>query len=125
MTSEASTPVARLRAEAADRLRGGLLGQETFEIDARSSLKHATLVLDTGWFDGFQLNTIVPNPLGETGRAGRLALDFGHVPTGSTLHVRIQFQVNPTSVGSRSQGVELDDGQTPIVSLHRALIVFP
>ena len=125
VTSVASSPVATLRVEAADRLRGGLLGQERFQIQAHSSLKHATLVLDKGWLDNIQLNTIIPNPLNETDRNGRLAIDFGHVPAGSTLHVHIQFQVNPTNVGSNPQDVELDDGQTPIVRVHRTLFVFP
>ena len=53
VTSTAASPVASLRVEAAERLRGGLLGQEKFVIDAHSSLKHATLVLDPGWIDGF------------------------------------------------------------------------
>jgi hypothetical protein len=123
--SVASAPAATLRVEAADRLRGGLLGQDVFRIDAHTGLKHATLVLDSGWFDSIQLNTVIPNPLAETDRNGRLALDFGHVPAGSTLVVHMQFQVNPTNVGSHPQGVELDDGQQPIVRIHRTLVVFP
>lgn len=125
VTSVATTPAARLRVQAADRLRGGLLGQEKFEIDARTALRHATLVLDTGWTDGFQINTIEPNPLAEADRGDRLALDFGHVPAGTKLVVRIQFQVNPTTIGSRPQGVELDDGERPIVRVDRTLTVFP
>jgi hypothetical protein len=82
--SAASTPAATLRVEAAERLRGGLLGQDVFEIDAHASLEHATLVLDSGWFDNIQLNTIVPNPLNETDRGARLTLDFGHVPVASS-----------------------------------------
>ena len=71
------------------------------------------------------MNTIVPYPLGQSDRRGRLAMDFGHVPAGGTLTVRIEFQVNPTLVGSRPQGVELDDGQQPIVRVNRTLTVFP
>ena len=125
VVSAASSPDATLKVTAADALRGGLLGQAKFEVTARSNLKHATLVLDRGWWDGLQLNTIAPGPLGETERAGRLALDFGHVPAGSKLLVRIQFQVNPTLVGSRPQGVEVDDGRRPIVRVNRTLTVFP
>ncbi len=126
VTSVAAGPVARLQVEAADALRGGLLGQQLFRVTAYSALKHATLVLDRGWMDGMQMNTIVPYPLSQTDRPGdRLAMDFGHVPAGRSLVVRIQFQVNPTTLGSRPQGVELDDGTRPIVSVHRTLTVFP
>jgi hypothetical protein len=125
VSSVATSSVARLQVVAADRLRGGLLGQQKFRIAAYSSIKHATLILDRGWTDGLQMNTIVPYPLGQSDRGGRLAMDFGHLPAGATLTVRIQFQVNPTLVGSRPQGVELDDGQRPIVSVDRTLVVFP
>ena len=124
--SVASSPAATLRVEAADRLRGGLLGQNVFEIDAHTSLKHATLVLDSGWFDSIQLNTIIPNPLNETDRNGRLALDFGHVPAGSKLVVHMQFQVNPTNVAfRRSVDVTLADGSTPILHIARHLTIYP
>jgi hypothetical protein len=125
VTSVAANAVARLQVVAADRLRGGLLGQQKFRVTAYSDIKHATLVLDRGWTDALQMNTIVPYPLGQADRGGRLAMDFGHVPAGTTLVVRIEFQVNPTLVGSRPQGVELDDGRQPLVRVHRTLTVFP
>ena len=104
VASRASGVGARLQVFAAEKLRGGLLGQAMFRITARRDLHHATLVLDRGWTEGMQLNTIVPNPLGQASRGDRLALDFGHVPTGETLVARIQFQVNPTAVGIRPRG---------------------
>ncbi|HST25327.1 MAG TPA: hypothetical protein VLJ76_05010 [Gaiellaceae bacterium] len=126
VTSVAASPEARLQVVAADSLRGGLLGQQLFKVTAYSELKHATLVLDRGWMDGLQMNTIVPYPLSQTYRSGdRLAMDFGHLPAGGSLVVRIQFQVDPTTVGSRPQGVELEDGKRPIVGVHRTLFVFP
>lgn len=123
--STASSRVARLQVNAAESLRGGLLGQARFTITARAGLHHATLVLDRGWMEGLQLNTIEPSPLGQADRGDRLALDFGHIPPGRTIVVRIQFQVDPTNVGHRSQDVELDDGQRQILVVHRTVTVFP
>lgn len=37
----------------------------------------------------------------------------------------IYFQVNPTNVGKRREDVELDDGATPIATVHRSLTIFP
>jgi hypothetical protein len=126
VTSVAASPIARVQVDAADALRGGLLGQQVFRVTAYADIKHATLVLDSGWMDSLQMNTIVPYPLSQADRPGdRLALDFGHLPAGDTLVVRIQFQVDPTTLGSRPQGVELDDGKKPIVGVHRTLTVFP
>jgi hypothetical protein len=125
VTSRATSPSARLQVDAADVLRGGLLGQARFRVTANASIRHATLVLDRGWIEGMQVNTIVPNPLGQASRGDRLALDFGHVPRGGTLVARIQFQVNPTTVGIRPQGVELDDGDRRLVRIDRTVTVFP
>jgi hypothetical protein len=37
----------------------------------------------------------------------------------------MQFQVDPTNVGRRSQGVALYDGQRKLVELHRTITVYP
>ncbi len=123
--STAAGPAARLEVDAADTLRGGLLGQALFRVTARKELRHATLVLDRGWVQGMQLNTIAPSPLGQASRGDRLALDFGHVPAGQTLVARLQYQVNPTTVGSRPQGVELDEGEQPLLRVERSVTIFP
>ena len=58
-----------------------------------------------------QINTIEPSVFGKASRDGRLALDFGHVDAGRKLVVFLQYQVNPTDIGRRSQDVELYDGE--------------
>jgi hypothetical protein len=37
----------------------------------------------------------------------------------------MDFQVNPTNVGHRSQDVTLADGNTALVTLHRNVTIFP
>jgi hypothetical protein len=124
-TASAETDRAKLSIDAPTRLRGGLLWMARFRIDARRELKDARLVLDTGWFESMQVNTIEPSPLGEASRNGRVALDLGHVAAGSHHTLYMEFQVNPTNVGRRSQGVELDDGSTRILRVERIVTVFP
>jgi hypothetical protein len=91
----------------------------------RRSTTHATLVLDGGWTEQLQINTIEPSPVGEASRDGRLALDFGHVDAGHKLVVFLQYQGNPTNVGRRSQDVELYDGETLLTDVDRTVTVFP
>ena len=38
---------------------------------------------------------------------------------------RLQYQVNPTTMGTREQGVVLTDGDTPILTLDHETTVFP
>jgi hypothetical protein len=116
---------ATLTVNAPSRVRGGLLYTASFAVRAHSDLKKATLVLDPGWIDGMQVNSINPQPVDEASREGRIVLDLGHVPAGQLVEYWIEFQVNPTTFGSRSQNVELDDGGTKIVTARRTLTIFP
>jgi hypothetical protein len=124
-TSRAATPAAVLSVYSPSKVRGGLLYTARFHVTARDELKQATLVLDSGWFEGMQVNSIVPQPVQEGSRDGRVVFDLGHLAKGHSSILWIQFQVNPTNVGHRSQNVELDDGGTVISTVHRSITVFP
>jgi hypothetical protein len=119
------SPAASLKVYAPSHLRGGLLYEARFHITAREELKEATLVLGSGWLEGMTLNTIEPGPVSEASNNGRLSLDLGHIPAGESYVLYVQFQVNPTNVGRRTQSVELMDGETSLLSYERELTVFP
>jgi|SRR5947209_454857 len=124
-TSRAATPTAVLSVYAPTRVRGGLLYTARFHVSARSELKKATLVLDSGWFEGMQVNSIVPQPAQEGSRDGRVVYQLGHIAKGDSFILWVQFQVNPTNIGHRSQNVELDDGAQVISVVHRSITVYP
>ena len=71
------------------------------------------------------LELLAARPLTEADRNGRIAYGFGHIPAGQSLIFFMSLQVNPTNVGRRSQNVELDDGETPILTIHRTVTIFP
>jgi hypothetical protein len=123
--SLAAASVADLRVLAPEAIRGGLYYEGRFTVEAKEEIDHATLVLDGGWTEQMQINTIEPSPIGEASRDGRLALDFGHLDAGHKLVVFLQYQVNPTNVGRRSQDVELYDGETLLTDVDRTVTVFP
>jgi hypothetical protein len=52
-------------------------------------------------------------------------LDLGHIPAGNSYILFVEFQVNPTNVGHRSQAVELEDGQSQLLTIHRTITIFP
>jgi len=123
--SFASAPAANLHVFAPTALRGGLLYEARFTIDAQQDISKAVLVLDGGWTEQLQINTIEPSPIGESSRDGKLALEFGHIPAGQKLVAWMQFQVNPTNVGRRSQDVALYDDTTLITRIDRTVTIFP
>jgi hypothetical protein len=82
-------------------------------------------VLEPGWLEGFTLNTIEPSPVGEASDHGRLVFTLGHVPAGGSYRLYLQFQVNPTTVGHRSQDVVLLDGSRRLTAIRRTITVFP
>jgi hypothetical protein len=124
-TSQAATSGAELEVFAPVALRGGLYYQGRITVEASEDIEKVTLVFDSGWTEQMQINTIEPSPVGESSRDGKLALDMGHLAAGRKLVLWLQFQVNPTNVGRRSQDVELYDDSTLLAEVDRTVTVFP
>jgi hypothetical protein len=127
---ESTTTVAEgrkgtLSVDAPPRLRGGLLFQARFEIEARRRLAHPKLVLSSGWLHSTTLNTVAPTPLSENSGPDGLSMAFEELPAAHRLIVWTDWQVNPTNVGRRSEDATLLDGAAPIASVHRTVTVFP
>ena len=120
-----STPAAVLSVTAPEAVRGGLFFQSRVEIRARRAIAHPRLVLDEGWIEGMQVNSIEPSPVGEASRDGRLVLSYDALDAGERLVVWMQFEVDPTNVGHRPYGLELDDAETRVAAIHRWMTVFP
>lgn len=124
-TDVATAPAAKLKVYSPSSVRGGLYFETRFTITALRELKNATLVLDSGWLEGMTLNTVEPSPIGEASRDGKLVFELGHVPEGQDYIFFLQFQVNPTNVGHRSQDVALYDEDELITKVDRTITVFP
>jgi hypothetical protein len=116
---------ASLELYAPTHLRGGLIYEARFTISAHRDVKNAILQLSPGWNESQTMNTMEPSPLGQASRNGDLLLTLGHVPAGQKYRFFIQFQVNPTNVGSRTADATLYDGGTKLVHIHRTLTFFP
>jgi hypothetical protein len=124
-TSHAAASAAELEVFAPKALRGGLYYQGRITVEAREDIEKATIVFDSGWTEQMQINTIEPSPVGESSRDGKLALDMGHLAAGRKLVLWLQFQVNPTNVGRRSQDVALYDDTTLLAEVDRTVTIFP
>ena len=123
--SQVDSPAALLEVSAPVDVRGGLYFQGRYRITAHEEIEKATLVLASGWLESMHINTIEPSPVGEASRDGDLALDFGHVAAGDSITVYLQFQVNPSNVGRRSQDVRLYDDTTLLATAERVLTIWP
>jgi hypothetical protein len=121
----ATAPGATLRLSAPGTVRGGLFFQSRLDVRATRTIEHPRLVLDRGWFEGMQINSIEPNPTAESSRHGRVVLSYDTLQAGDTLTVWLQFEVDPTYSGHRSYGVELDDATAPLAAIDHDLRVLP
>jgi len=124
-TTKASGAAAELTVFAPERVRGGLFYEGRISVEAQQTLDDAVIVLDSGWAEQTSINPIDPSPVDESGRDGRLSLGYGQLEAGEKLVVYLQFQVNPTNVGHRSQRVELRNGPDLIAAADRSVTVFP
>jgi hypothetical protein len=123
--TSARAPAATMTLSAPARVRGGLFFQSRLDIRATAGIEHPRIVLDAGWLEGMQVNSIEPAPVGEASRDGRVVLSYDALQPGDLLRIWFQFEVNPTNVGRRSYAVELDDTERPIARLDPEITVLP
>jgi hypothetical protein len=123
--SSAHAVAADLQVTAPSRLRSGLIFQVRVQVTAHADIAMPQLVLDRGWWESMSVNSIEPNPSNEGTQDGSVVLSFNKLSAGHTLIVWVYFQVNPTNVGERRENVTLEDGSTPIATVHRSLTIFP
>jgi hypothetical protein len=121
----ARAAAATMTLSAPERVRGGLFFQSRLEVRATGAIDHPRIVLDPGWVEGMQVNSIEPAPVGEASRDGRVVLSYDALATGDLLRIWFQFEVNPTNVGRRSYAIELDDTEQPIARLDPTITVLP
>ena len=118
-------PAATLHVSAPRTVRGGIFFQARIDVRARRDLPRPRLVLDQGWFEGLQVNSTEPAPVTEATRQGRVVLSYDKLDAGDFLRVWVQFEVNPTNVGSHPFDVELDDAELPVAHVSRTLTSLP
>jgi hypothetical protein len=116
---------ARLTLRAPGAVRSGLFYQVMFRVDARRELKEPALVLDPGWVEGFTINSYQPDPVEWQHRDGRNVVVYGPIPAGGHLVARLQYQVNTTAIGPRTQHVVLEDEGVPLLRLEHEAFVYP
>jgi hypothetical protein len=124
-TDTAAASGAELEVYSPERLRSGLFFMARFTIRAEEEIEAATLVLDPGWLEGITLNSLVPAPVGEANRDGKIAFDLGRVRAGTEHVFFLHFQVNPTEIGRRPQDVALYDGEELLLEIERMVAIFP
>jgi hypothetical protein len=123
--SQAAGARATLALRAPETVRGGLFFESRVQVHVLGRIQHPRLVLDQGWLEGMQINSIEPSAQDEDSRNGRLVLAYATWLPGERKTIWLQFQVNPTNVGHRSYGIELDDANVKLARIDRTLTVLP
>ena len=124
-TTSAAGRQAAIVVRAPKTVRGGLSFQSRVTIRVTGRIQHPRLVLDPGWLEGMQVNSIEPGAQDESSRGGRLVLAYSTLKPGDRVVVWLQFQVNPTNVGHRSYALELDDDTQRVARVQRTITVLP
>jgi hypothetical protein len=99
--------------------------QALVRVVGHREIHHLQLVFDQGWWESMAVNSIAPAPESETSRDGKIVLEYGSWPAGKELVSWLNFQVNATNVGNRSENVSLEDSDVVLASVHRSLTIFP
>jgi hypothetical protein len=123
--SQAAGARATLALRAPETVRGGLFFESRVQIHVLGRIQHPRLVLDQGRLEGMQVNSIEPGAQDEDSRNGRLVLAYATWLPGERKTIWLQFQVNPTNVGHRPYGIELDDANVKLARIDRSMTVLP
>ncbi|MBO9533155.1 MAG: hypothetical protein J7513_09305 [Solirubrobacteraceae bacterium] len=124
-TSRAANTSAAAEVRVPQSLRGGLYWPAHIRIQARERIVAPVVVLGSGFIDGMQLNSLTPTPTSESTRDGHLVYAYPTLDAGDVLDVRLQLQVNPTTVGREDLSVRVEgDGLDPI-TIPRSVRVMP
>jgi hypothetical protein len=123
--SSATAQGASLEMSTPSRLRGGLIFQSRFRFSADHTLRHPVLELSDDWFESMTLNSIQPQPVDEERGDNGIRLLFGKLAEGKTASVYLEWSVNPTNVSSRTETATLLDGDQPLTSVDRHVVIFP
>jgi hypothetical protein len=121
--SVASSSAARVTLSAPETVRGGLLFQARLEVRAVRRIEAPRLVLDEGWFEGLQFNSMTPQATSESPRDGQVVFSYDTLEAGDLLRIWVQFEANPSQGGRRSFAVELDDATEPVARIDRHITV--
>lgn len=124
-TNTVASDAATLSVYSPSRVRGGLLFTTRFTIEARQALKSPTLILDPGWIEGMQVNSVTPQPRSESSDDGDIVLRLDDIAAGTKAVYFIEFQVNPTNIGRRSQNVRLTAAGQQVLTVDRDITVLP
>ena len=124
-TTSASSSVVSVDVTAPSRLRSGLIFQVRIQVTAHRNIKELALVFDRGWWESMSVNSTVPEPSEESSSDGRVVFDYGQLGAGHSHVSWIYFQVNPTNVGTRQENIDVRDGETELVHIHRSITIFP
>jgi hypothetical protein len=118
-------PEATFRLTAPKTVRGGIFYQARVDVIAHADLKFPSLVVDDGWVEGMQVNSIEPQAPNENALNGKVQFGYGELPAGQRLTVWFEFEVNPTNVGKHPYGIQLLNGNRPIAKIRRTMRILP
>jgi hypothetical protein len=118
-------PGATFRLTAPKTVRGGIFFQARVEIVAHADLKFPSLVVDDGWLEGMQANSVTPQAPNENALNGKVQYGYGELPAGQRLTVWFEFEVNPTNDGKHSYGIQLLNGNRPVAKIERTMRILP
>lgn len=107
------------------RLRGGLIFTTEIVVTPHRDIDDGRLYLDNGWFRNMSLNAIAPQPSNQSAQGDWQIWEFGSMKAGQPFTVFVSWQTNPTNLGSQPETVQLYDGDTHIMTIHRSRTVFP
>ena len=81
--------------------------------------------VDSGLWEDMTINTLIPGPVEEVSQDGEFRFEFGPLPAGQSLLIKIDAQINPDVLGGNEGAVTAYDGDRQLVDMPVRMEVLP
>jgi hypothetical protein len=124
-TASASGGGVRLEWHAPTLIRNGEFFEIRINLEATEAIARPVLGIDASLWEDFTVNTFIPAAVDESSADGEFLFEFAPLEAGSSLHVKIDAQINPDTLGGNAGTVTVYDGDEALVSLPLQIEVLP
>ena len=121
----AASDEATLSVKTPDVIRTGMYFETEIAITPKRPVADLTLAVTPSLWRDFTQNTMIPAAAEESFENGFFRYSYGPAEAGKPLVVKIDFQINPSMVGTNRGVVALFDGDTELLRLPLETVVRP
>ena len=108
-----------------ERIRNGEFLEMRITVESDQPIERLVVGIGAALWEDMTINTMIPSPAEEASVDGEFRFDFGPLPAGQSLLVKVDAQINPDVLGGNEGTVTAYDGDRQLVGMPVRMEVLP